>query len=382
MSERQSICLNMIVKNEARVIERCLRSVRPFITTWVIVDTGSTDGTQDLIGRLLADVPGELHERPWVNFGHNRSEALALARDKADYILLIDADEVLEYEPEFRLPRLTKDLYRTKHFSGKSSTTFFRPQFLRGNMPFRYEGVLHEYVECDLPYESAELSGLGCRGMFDGARNTDPRAKYEADARLLEEALKKEPGNHRYAFYLAQSYRDAGMRKKAIEAYERRAKMGGWEEEVYYSLQQIALLLEVEGESRANVTAAYLRAFEARPTRAEPLTELARLYRQASSYATAHLFAERATRIKKPDDILFLDESVYAWRALDELSIASYYIGDYRASAALAERLLAEGSLPEKQRPRVIENLNFARKKLALLGADDEGSSGRTRSSP
>src|SRR5690606_19196219 len=101
MSERQSICLNMIVKNEARVIERCLRSVRPFITTWVIVDTGSTDGTQDLIGRLLADVPGELHERPWVNFGHNRSEALALARDKADYILLIDADEVLEYQPDF-----------------------------------------------------------------------------------------------------------------------------------------------------------------------------------------------------------------------------------------------------------------------------------------
>lgn len=371
MSERQSICLNMIVKNEARVIERCLRSVRPFITTWVIVDTGSTDGTQDKIGRLLPDVPGELHNRPWVHFGHNRSEALALARDKADYILLIDADEVLEYEPDFRLPPLTKDLYRTKHFSGGSTTTFFRPQLLRGNMPFRYEGVLHEYVECDLPFESAELKGIGCRGMFDGARNQDARAKYEADAKLLEAALRTEPDHQRYAFYLAQSYRDAGMRTKAIEAYEKRVKMAGWAEEVYYSLHQIALLLEVEGESRANVTAAYLRAFEARPTRAEPLTELARVYRQAGNYATAHLFAERATRIKRPDDILFLDESVYVWRALDELSIASYYIGDYRTSAALAERLLAEGQLPEKQRPRVIENLNFARKKLAELGAED-----------
>jgi len=44
-----TICLCMIVKNEAAVIERCLASVRPLIDTWVISDTGSTDGTQDLI---------------------------------------------------------------------------------------------------------------------------------------------------------------------------------------------------------------------------------------------------------------------------------------------------------------------------------------------
>lgn len=364
MTERPSICLNMIVKNEARVIERCLRSVRPFITTWVIVDTGSTDGTQDLIGRLLADVPGELHERPWINFGHNRSEALALARDKSDYILLIDADEQLEYPPDFALPLLTKDAYRTKHFSGLSSTSFYRPQFLRGRLPFRYAGVLHEYVECDLPYETVDLEGLGCRGFFDGARNKDPRAKYESDARLLENALRSEPGNARYVFYLAQSYRDAGMRKKAIEAYERRVKMGGWAEEVFYSLYQIALLLEVEGESIAEVTQAYLRAYEARPSRAEPLVELARRYRQAGQHAVAYLFAERATQIRRPADILFLDESSYDWRALDELSIASYYVGKFAQAEALGRRLLSEAKFPEKERPRITENLNFSLRKL------------------
>src|SRR5262249_23581331 len=100
----QSICLNMIVRNEAPVIRRCLASVRPLIDHWVIVDTGSTDGTQDIIREYLRDLPGELHERPWQNFPHNRNEALALARGRADYTFFIDADELLEIAPDFALP--------------------------------------------------------------------------------------------------------------------------------------------------------------------------------------------------------------------------------------------------------------------------------------
>ena len=74
------ICLNMIVKDEAPVIERCLRSVKPWIDHWVIVDTGSSDGTQAMIRKFMADLPGVLHERPWRDFAHNRNQAMALAR--------------------------------------------------------------------------------------------------------------------------------------------------------------------------------------------------------------------------------------------------------------------------------------------------------------
>ncbi|MFI5334997.1 MAG: hypothetical protein ACHQT8_07570, partial [Chlamydiales bacterium] len=79
----KKICLNMIVKDESAVIEKCLSTVKPLIDYWVIVDTGSKDGTQDLIRNFLKDIPGELHERPWVNFEYNRNEALDLARNKA-----------------------------------------------------------------------------------------------------------------------------------------------------------------------------------------------------------------------------------------------------------------------------------------------------------
>ena len=95
------ICLNMIVKNESPVIERCLASVKPWIGHWVIVDTGSTDGTQELVRKAMAGVPGELHERPWRNVGHNRNEALDLARAHGDYVLFIDADEQLQVPPDF-----------------------------------------------------------------------------------------------------------------------------------------------------------------------------------------------------------------------------------------------------------------------------------------
>src|SRR5690242_19150411 len=86
LQQPRKICLNMIVKNESAVIRRCIDSVRPLIDYWVIVDTGSTDGTQKIIKNHLKDIPGELYQRPWKNFEHNRNEALTLAKGKSDYI--------------------------------------------------------------------------------------------------------------------------------------------------------------------------------------------------------------------------------------------------------------------------------------------------------
>ena len=145
-SRRQKICLSMIVKDEASVIARCLASVRSLIDYWIIVDTGSTDGTPDVVRKVLHDVPGQLHHRPWVDFAHNRSEALDLARPHGDYTLIIDADDVLELSAGFGLAFLNADSYAVEIWN--KDRRYWRPQLLRSSLPWRYEGVLHEFLSC------------------------------------------------------------------------------------------------------------------------------------------------------------------------------------------------------------------------------------------
>ncbi len=351
----------MIVKNEAAVIARCLASVRPYIQTWVIVDTGSTDGTQEVIRRKLAELPGELHERPWRDFGTNRTEALELASSKADYILIMDADEVFEAPADFVMPALSTDMYLVTHRHRRAPEVAWQlGTLVKAGLPWWYKGVLHEVIDCRVPYRAKLLEGAAVWSFFDGARNQDPIGKYTRDAEVLEAALKNEPDNTRYTFYLAQSLKDSRQFERAIEAYERRVRQGGWAEEVYYSLLTIAALGESLGWPWSRQLDAYLRAHQARPERAEAMCCCATHYRLTQEWALAELFARAAVAIPKPKDMLFVDDSVYAWRALDELAIACFYTGKKAESRTLNQRLLAGNALPPGERARVETNLSFS----------------------
>ncbi len=349
----RSLCLNMIVKNESAVIRRCLDSVRPFITSWVIVDTGSSDGTQQIVREHLKDLPGELFERPWRDFGSNRTEAIQLAGRRGDYLLFIDADEVLRPEPRFKLPDLDADAYQLRTVLGGFS--YYRTQIVSTTLPWRWVGVLHEHLECDRPFRQERLEGLVDHPSPDGARSADPE-KYAKDAKVLEAALADDPTNTRYVFYLAQSHRDAGHYEAAAAGYDQRATMGGWDEEVYVARHEAARMRELAGRPHAEVVEGYLAAYQARPTRAESLCALARIYRVRSEFALAYLFAKEATAIRRPSDILFVDDPVYAWRARDERSVAAYYLGKHDEVVALANALLSEGVLPPGEVERVKNN--------------------------
>lgn len=349
----------MIVKNESAVIERCLRSVKPYIDAWAIADTGSSDGTQERIRSALAGVPGELIERPWVDFATNRNEALDLARAHGDYALIIDADEVLETVPGFAWGELGEPGYLIEFvYDGSRYRRMALPRLDAG---WRWQGVLHETLVRAQVTDACLIEGAQIRVHSDGVRSQVPRAeKFRRDAETLRRALQDEPGNTRYAFYLAQSLRDAGQWQDAIGAYEQRAAMGGWSDEVYYSRLQAAVLKERVGLGYAEVLAAYLDAVDYAPLRAEALCELARHFRQNGRHALARQFAHAAARLPMPQDVLILDSTVYEWRARDELAVACWSCGDRQESARLWRELLADRRLPAGERERVQRNLAAA----------------------
>ena len=273
-NKTKTITLCMIVKNESHVIERCLSSVLPIIDRWVIVDTGSTDGTQQKIKDFFDrnGIPGELFERPWKDFGYNRSEALELAqKTDTDYAFMIDADEILVFEPGFDPVKfkenLNADLYNI--FAQFGQTRYHRPQMTSNKKPFYYRGVLHEYVDCKEPIGTREFArGFMNTPIQDGARSSDPE-KYKKDAIKFEEALASgtvdEKDFNRYHFYLAQSYRDSNQWEPALQAYLKRADLGGWNEEVFYSLYQAGRIMEILEKPVDNIIQVYFRAYQSAP---------------------------------------------------------------------------------------------------------------------
>jgi glycosyltransferase involved in cell wall biosynthesis len=358
----ETICLNMIVKNEKDVICRCLASVKPLIDTWVIVDTGSTDGTQQVIRDFMQDVPGELHERPWKNFAHNRNEALDLARNKADYILIIDADDDLVYSPTFKLPKLALDTYHIKISHG--GMVYSRPQLIKASLPWKWVGVLHEYLDCPNQQNVALLEGVTMRYGGDGARSRDP-AKFRKDAEVLEAALKEEPYNSRYMFYLAQSYRDGGVYDKALEWYQKRVLMGGWDQEVFYSMMQVARLQQALKMDAGTWVDSYYQAYLYRPSRIEPLYDLVRHHRLKGDYFAGYLLAKQGLTTSVPSDVLFVEKWIYDWGLLLEYSICAAWIGQYQEAQAASHLIIANRSIPDNVRECVQGNMQWVSSKVA-----------------
>ncbi len=357
-----TVCLCMIVRNEAHVILRCLDSVRPFIDGWLIVDTGSTDGTQALIRDHMHDIPGALVERPWIDFGTNRTQALELAQSMADYSLVIDADDVLENPPGYTLPPLTADSYTFD--VDFAPLRYQRTQLFSNCLNWRYRGVLHEFPEAEGATTSEHLP-LTIRVTNDGARRQDPE-KYRKDALALTKALETETDPFmvsRYTFYLAQSWRDAGEQRLALRHYLARADMGHWQSEVYVSLLNAARLREGLEHVGQQILDGYRAAHEASPDRAEALHGAARYCRLNGQPALGYRFAKSGIGLSAPAG-LFVEPWVYDYGILDELAINAYWAGHYRECVDACEILLSEGKIPDHYRSRIIANANFARRKL------------------
>lgn len=249
---KNTICLCMIVKDESHIIEHTLTHLLKYIKFdyWVIVDTGSTDNTIEIINNFFLKqcIPGKVYETPWKDFGFNRTDAFEKAFNLTDYVFVWDADDSIS--GKFSLPDiLTADSY-SFIFGNDNGFRYNRCQLFNNRKKWKYVGVLHEYPACieqcgqekDIIGDYYFISGRS------GARNKDPN-KYLRDAEILEKAFfeaveKNDEIKNRYAFYCAQSYNSANMKVTAIEWYKKVLTLNTWHQEKYISCLEIYNLCE------------------------------------------------------------------------------------------------------------------------------------------
>lgn len=324
MSNKKTLCLVMIVRNESKIIRRCLNRVKDKIDYWVIVDTGSDDNTIEIIKETLQGIPGELHQEKWINFGANRTQSLQLAKNKADYLLLCDADEQIIFSDDFDSSTLTEDSYLIGYTGGNDYSV---PYLIKGDINWRYVGVTHEYLSADVNFKRQKISTISILDLKDGGFKHD---KFERDIRLLEQGLIDEPNNSRYKFYLANSYRDIGNNEKAIEWYTKRIADGGWMEEVTCAYQHLGKAYENLGKTQEALNT-WLMGYDYNPARFECLYNAVRLLRIQGNPRLGYQLGKIAAEIPYPhNDVLFIQRDVYNIWIPYELSICAYYAKDFK----------------------------------------------------
>jgi tetratricopeptide (TPR) repeat protein len=331
-SQKQpTLCLNMIVKNESKIITRLFNSLQSIIDCYCICDTGSTDDTVKIITEYFDSkhIPGKVVFEPFKNFCHNRNFALQSCLGMSDFVLLLDADMVLEIN-NFNKQMLT----RADSFSilqGNDSFYYQNMRIIKNNGLYKYNGVTHEYI--DTPPQNTSIGfdkkELFIRDFGDGGAKHD---KFERDIRLLLDGIKEEPNNVRYYFYLANSYHDSGRFGEAINVYKKRIEFKGWVEEVWYSYYRIGLCLKNMGKIEEAI-ATWLNGFEYYPERLEGMYEILKHYRINSQHKLGHMIYQQAKQIldlnKNRDGYLFLHNDVYTSQIYYEFSIIAFYVGIY-----------------------------------------------------
>lgn len=306
----------LMIKNEERVINRCLSSLEGTVDAYSIIDTGSTDSTIELCETFLKTRIGQISNHEWKDFGHNRTRSFEATRDyvrdvlkwnlNTTYGLLIDADMIF-YNRSLREKVLNAAGYSMYHKNG--SIQYPLVTILSLGREWKSVGVTHEYWS---GYDHVLLDETVCfmREMADGV-SRNQNYKFIRDKELLERGLENEPNNIRYMFYLANTYKALESYIQAIGMFERRIRSGGWEEEIWYSYYSIGLIyktlsLDVPFEEYM------VKTFSLNQRRAEPIYHLAKYFANKQQVHKAKYYCDIGKSIPQNcTDKLFIEPYLY-----------------------------------------------------------------------
>ena len=309
--------LVMIVKNSGNLLKNCLNSIKPYIDSYTILDTGSTDGTQALIRDVMKDVSGNLYEEPFVDFSTSRNRALDLAGDKCKYTIMLDdtycikdGDNIRsvlerEYTDENNIGFLIK-------ISNRHNYEYYSTRILKTKNSIRYIHKIHEIPDCD----DSRVKQLDDFSIFD---ETNLYMKMRSKKRLikdiewLEYEHSQDPENPRHIYYLGKlniEYKRYREGVKYLDEYIE--KINGNTEGKFNALYLKAVTIDRELEYPWNdVEKILLRLCRLYPNRAEPFFYMGYHFSVLNRHIKAYEWLVKAMRIPKPQQLLGLEADIY-----------------------------------------------------------------------
>ena len=359
-----TICLNMIVKNESKIIKRLLNSVLPIIDTYCICDTGSTDNTVQIITEFFNNnkINGEIIEEPFKNFCYNRNFSLNACYGMSDYILLLDADMVLNIKNFDKNILIDNDVIYI--LQGSNDFYYKNIRIIKNCKDFKYYGVTHEYIGTN---NNKNTSLLGREQLFinDIGDGGSKQNKFKRDILLLLNGIEDELNNHRYYFYLANSYKDYGDDENAIKYYKKRIDFKGWKEEVWHSYYEIGNCYK-EMDEMKNAISYWLDAYDYYPERLEAMYKIIMYHRYKENYVLCNLFynaiKENLEMNIDRNDYLFLDNTVYTYKLFYEYTIFAFYNNIVKINDEILKVL--NNTLDDNIRKNLLQNIQFYDLKL------------------
>jgi glycosyltransferase involved in cell wall biosynthesis len=346
------LVLTQIMKNEAHVITRMLNSIKPIVDIVCLVDTGSTDNTIEVVKNWGTENNIETHvfERAFDNFENSRNYSIQMAREVTkdlgnDYWgFWLDADEILEIQPNFNKNSIDKDLYMFNTYINVMKYT--RNECYKLDKPFRFYGPVHEFIVCDdKNITSGLMDGLVVRVQMDGGSwKGNIAEKYKSHAHVLEKYIDANRQDPRWIFYTAQSYHDSACvpdnreeneerLRRSIKYYkERISRQDGYPEEIFYSQFRVGTIMRALEEPWYLTMNELLKAYSLDPMRAEPIKAIIDHYLSVGEWHNAYLFSKFAKmnfhqKNPYPQKLLFVDEALYVWKILEVHAAASFYTG-------------------------------------------------------
>lgn len=372
-----------IVKNESKIIERCLKACLPVADAICITDTGSTDNTVELIEKFGKEhnLPTKVPRETFKNFGFNRTQSFLESKKFIEelygkeelnnwYALLPDADMIFV---NIKLKSLTLDKPGYTIVQKNKNLDYYNIRFVRLSNDWKCIGRTHEYWgNC----ESSKLEPDICyfEDYEDGGCKAD---KYERDVKLLKEDIEENPKNDRAHFYLAQSYESIDI-MKAIEYYIKHNELENasfiYKYMSYYRLGNIYNNFYKQAKADKEIPIKFIDVENLWDTalkyyclayvftnqeRAEPYYKIAQHYYDVNK-TLSYKYALIAAECGYPKfNTLFIEKHVYSYEASKIVSIQGFYGGDRNISMKHTNLLLVRKDIPLDVINNAYNNLEY-----------------------